>query len=69
MQLHAAFMAVPDPEHVDLVAVQTGEDELVEGVHDGLLLFFLRVVVLVESDHWFSSAGRQRHQDRYGCRP
>ncbi len=44
-------MAVPDPEHVDLVAVQTGKGELVEGIHDGLLLFLGRMVVLVEADH------------------
>jgi hypothetical protein len=51
MQLYAALMAVPDPEHVDLVAIQTGEGKLVEGIHDGLLLLFRRMVVLVEADH------------------
>lgn len=51
VQLDAAFMAVPNPEHVDLVAVQTGEGQLVEGIHDGLLLLFRRMVVLIEADH------------------
>ncbi len=51
MQFHAAFVAVPHPEHVDLVAIQTSKGEFVEGVHDGLLLLFGRVVVLVEADH------------------
>ena len=51
VQFHAAFMAVSDPEHVDLVAVQTGKGELVEGIHDGLLPFFTRMVVLIETDH------------------
>ncbi|QFT65956.1 hypothetical protein FIU93_04145 [Labrenzia sp. THAF35] len=51
MQFDAALMAVPDPEHVDLVAVQTGKGKLVEGVHDGLLLLFRRIVVFVEADH------------------
>ena len=51
MQLDAALMAVPDPEHVDLVAVQTGKGKLVEGVHDSLLLLFRRIIVLVEADH------------------
>ncbi|GAA0786749.1 hypothetical protein GCM10009077_41580 [Roseibium denhamense] len=44
-------MAVPDPEHVDLVAVQTGKSELVKGIHDGLLLMFGRMIVLIEADH------------------
>ncbi len=51
MQFHAAFMAVPDPEHIDLVAIQTSEGELIEGIHDGLLLLLGRMVVLVEADH------------------
>nr|WP_297591005.1 hypothetical protein [Roseibium sp.] len=51
MQFHTAFMAVPHPEHVDLVAAQTGEGEFVEGVHDGLLLLFRRMIVLIEADH------------------
>ena len=44
-------MAVSDPEHIDLVAVQTGKGELVEGVHDSLLLLFGWIVVLAEADH------------------
>ncbi len=51
VQLHAAFMAVPYPEHIDLVAVQTGKGKFVEGVHDGLLLLFRRIIVRVEADH------------------
>lgn len=51
VQLDAPLMAVPDPEHVDLVAIQTGKGKLVEGVHDGLLLLFGRMVVFVEADH------------------
>lgn len=51
MQLHAAFMAVSDPEHVDLVTIQTGKGQLVEGIHDGLLLLFGRMIVLIEADH------------------
>lgn len=44
-------MAVPNPEHVHLVAIQTGKGKLVEGIHDGLLLLCGRMVVLVEADH------------------
>ncbi len=51
MQLHAALVGVPHPEHVDLVAVQTSKGELVEGVHDGLLLLFARMIVLIEADY------------------
>ena len=51
MQLYSAFVTVPDPEHVDLVAIQTGEGKLVEGVHDCLLLLFGGVIVLIEADH------------------
>jgi len=51
MKLHAAFMAVPDPEHIDLVAIQTGKCKLVERIQDGLLLLFGRMVIFVEADH------------------
>jgi len=40
MQLNAAFVAVPDPEHIELLAVHASKSELLEGVHDfGLLAF------------------------------
>lgn len=38
VQLYTVLVAVTDPEHVILLAVQTGEGQLLEGVHDlGLL--------------------------------
>ena len=51
VQLDAAFVAVSDPEHVVLLAVQPGEGQLLEGVHDLGLLCLAGRVLGGKADH------------------
>ena len=51
VQLDAVLMAVTDPEHVILLAVQPGEGQLLEGVHDLGLLRLAGRVLGGETDH------------------
>lgn len=50
VQLNAAFMAVADPEDVDLLGVEAREGELFEAVHDLGLLRLGRGVIGGEAD-------------------
>ena len=51
MQLDTIFVAVTDPEHVVLLAVQPGEGQLLEGVHHFGLLRFAGRVLSGKADH------------------
>ncbi|MFH4051446.1 hypothetical protein WAI70_18575, partial [Acinetobacter baumannii] len=51
MQFHAVFVAVADPEHVILLAVQPGEGQLLECVHDLGLLRLAGRVLSRKADH------------------
>lgn len=51
VQLDAVFMAVTDPEHAILLAVQPCEGQLLEGVHDLGLLFLAGLVLDGKADH------------------
>ncbi len=51
MQLDAILVAVADPEHVVLLAVQPGKGQLLEGVHHFGLLRLAGRVLCGEADH------------------
>ena len=51
VQFDAVLVAVTDPEHVILLAVQPGEGQLLEGVHDLGLLRLAGRVLGGEADH------------------
>ena len=51
VQLDAVFVAVTDPEHVILLAVQPCESQLLEGVHDLGLLCLAGRILGGKADH------------------
>ncbi|CUJ97584.1 hypothetical protein RUE5091_01822 [Ruegeria denitrificans] len=50
MQLNSVFVAVPDPEQVELLTVHTSECQCLEGVHDFDLLGFGGCVLAGKAD-------------------
>ncbi|AHD07954.1 hypothetical protein PhaeoP75_00152 [Phaeobacter gallaeciensis] len=50
MQFNAVFVAVPDPEHIELLAVQASKSQLLKGVHDFGLLGFSRGIFAGKAD-------------------